>query len=154
MILRTDVEMLRQGTVQPAAVIHLSAIGVFDEQRNPAYAKALMEFIVSELKIPDTRSVRGRVRVKYSLSSTQVHQVLTHHPCTRVQVQCIILHQVHQTLTHQVQVQLQYTVHHNTCGNFNVKNKMFLETAIHFITPWMYHNNINWKVISFDHGVH
>ena len=82
MILRTDVEMLRQGTVQPAAVIHLSAIGVFDEQRNPAYAKALMEFIVSELKIPDTRSVRGRVGVKYSLSSTQVHQVLTHHPCT------------------------------------------------------------------------
>ncbi|KAI0215885.1 hypothetical protein LSAT2_032020 [Lamellibrachia satsuma] len=55
MILRTDVEMLRYGTDQPTAVIHLSAIGVFDEQRNPAYAKALLEFIVSQLKIPDTR---------------------------------------------------------------------------------------------------
>ena len=72
MILRTDVEMLRQGTVQPAAVIHLSAIGVFDEQRNPAYAKALMEFIVSELKIPDTRSVGTNRKPWYNASSYKI----------------------------------------------------------------------------------
>ena len=67
MILRTDVEMLRYGTDQPTAVIHLSAIGVFDEQRNPAYAKALLEFIVSQLKIPDTRSVcRHHELIMYS----------------------------------------------------------------------------------------
>ena len=39
--------------------------------------------------------------------------------------------QVRKVLTHQVQVQ--YTVHQNTWGNLNFK--MFLETAIHFITP-------------------
>ena len=56
-MMRTDVEMLRHGTDQPTAVVHLSSIGVFDEKRNPAYAKALMEFIVSELEIPDQRFV-------------------------------------------------------------------------------------------------
>ena len=60
LVMRTDVEMLRHGTDQPTAVVHLSSIGVFDEKRNPAYAKALMEFIVAELDIPDQRLV-GRM---------------------------------------------------------------------------------------------
>jgi len=57
MVLRTDVQMLRYGSEEPTAVVHLSAIGVFDEERNAAYAKVLLEFIVDRLKIPDTRSV-------------------------------------------------------------------------------------------------
>ena len=57
MVLRTDVQMLRHGSEEPTAVVHLSAINVFDEERNAAYAKVLLEFIVERLKIPDTRSV-------------------------------------------------------------------------------------------------
>ena len=47
----------KAGSYDPAAILQLHSIAVFDKERNPTYFPKIFEFLTSELKLPENRYV-------------------------------------------------------------------------------------------------
>ena len=54
-VLRSDVEICRDGVTTPSVLVHVWSVGVFDEARNPQYAQALIKYLQPALDIPEER---------------------------------------------------------------------------------------------------
>lgn len=49
--------ILRHESTTPACTLNISAIGVFDAERNPTYSPAIKKLLQDELELPAERSV-------------------------------------------------------------------------------------------------
>ena len=58
-VLRSDVEICRDGVTTPSVLVHVWSVGVFDEARNPQYAQALIQYLQPALDIPEERYTRN-----------------------------------------------------------------------------------------------
>ncbi|KAH9525500.1 hypothetical protein Btru_001562 [Bulinus truncatus] len=51
------VRMFRQGTTEPACILNISAVEVFDAQRNPTYSVPIKKLLQDELELSGERCV-------------------------------------------------------------------------------------------------
>lgn len=49
--------LFRFGTTEPACTLNISAVNVFDAQRNPTYSPVIKKFLKDELDLPEERCV-------------------------------------------------------------------------------------------------
>ena len=57
MVVSPNQRIYKAGSYDPAAILQLHSIAVFDKERNPTYFPKIFEFLTSELKLPENRYV-------------------------------------------------------------------------------------------------
>ena len=61
--LKTEVDILRNGNADPTVAIQIWSIGVFDEERNPGYAKEMFPFLEKTLELPTINDIFKKLYV-------------------------------------------------------------------------------------------
>ena len=55
MVVSPNQRICKAGSYDPAAILQIHSIAVFDKERNPTYFPKIFEFLTSELKLPENR---------------------------------------------------------------------------------------------------